>query len=431
MEEMIVSRISAIKKEIAELTKKYGPDSNKWPLGKSYLHGWLESYEEELEESKKEKREIIDPNNLTFSDIGRLDNNGIKELLKTVDSGHLGLALGNEKGIILELIKNNLNRQEAEGRKTLTILDSIASNIKSISPKDTIIEDAKDLVTTTLINLVKEGKVKLYPLEKIRELHNSQTKEMTEVEKKTEALLVIKSKRIKLNFEDIVKYDDRDVQRILRDVPNHVLTIALAGSSIEIYEVITNNLSHRRLTLLLEDLKFTGLTIPENIYEDKKQEIVSLMEDLEATGEINIIRKLVEVDLRVRADIRDSLYSVRRMRRDFADIIYYSNEDIRHILRKVNHSDLILALSDQSIEVFEAVINNLDPTITSILIEDIKRYGDVRIGCNKRAKQKIVTEMENLEKNAEITCRTEEFDNTIVMDKKIKTFLKRNVLTNY
>ncbi|MFW5651221.1 MAG: flagellar motor switch protein FliG, partial [Acetivibrio ethanolgignens] len=55
-------------------------------------------------------------------------------------------------------------------------------------------------------------------------------------------------------FEDILSLDDRSIQRVLREVDNNELAVALKGSNEEVQTVIFNNLSKRLATMIKEDM---------------------------------------------------------------------------------------------------------------------------------------------------------------------------------
>ena len=59
-------------------------------------------------------------------------------------------------------------------------------------------------------------------------------------------------------FEDILLLDDRAIQRVLRDVDNSDLAIALKGSNEEVQNAIFNNLSKRLAVMIKEDMEFMG-----------------------------------------------------------------------------------------------------------------------------------------------------------------------------
>lgn len=90
-------------------------------------------------------------------------------------------------------------------------------------------------------------------------------------------------------FEDIMSLDDRAIQRVLRDVDNNDLAIALKGSNEEVQNVIFNNLSKRLAAMIKEDMEFMGPVRMKDV-EEAQQKIVNIIRKLEDSGEIVISR---------------------------------------------------------------------------------------------------------------------------------------------
>ena len=90
-------------------------------------------------------------------------------------------------------------------------------------------------------------------------------------------------------FEDILLLDDRAIQRVLRDVDNSDLAIALKGSNEEVQNAIFNNLSKRLAVMIKEDMEFMGPVRMTDV-EEAQQKIVNIIRKLEDTGEIVISR---------------------------------------------------------------------------------------------------------------------------------------------
>ncbi len=59
-------------------------------------------------------------------------------------------------------------------------------------------------------------------------------------------------------FEDIITLDDRSIQRVLRDVENNDLAIALKSANDNVKSAIFNNLSKRLAAMIKEDMEFMG-----------------------------------------------------------------------------------------------------------------------------------------------------------------------------
>ncbi|MCR4947481.1 MAG: flagellar motor switch protein FliG [Lachnospiraceae bacterium] len=90
-------------------------------------------------------------------------------------------------------------------------------------------------------------------------------------------------------FEDILLLDDRAIQRVLRDVENSDLEVALKGSNEEVKAIILKNLSKRLAAMIQEDIEFMGPVRMKDV-EEAQQKIVAVIRRLEDSGEIIISR---------------------------------------------------------------------------------------------------------------------------------------------
>ena len=90
-------------------------------------------------------------------------------------------------------------------------------------------------------------------------------------------------------FEDILSLDDRAIQRVLRDVDNSDLALALKGATEEVQNVILNNLSKRLAVMIKEDMEYMGPVRMKDV-EEAQQKIVNIIRKLEDSAEIVIAR---------------------------------------------------------------------------------------------------------------------------------------------
>lgn len=90
-------------------------------------------------------------------------------------------------------------------------------------------------------------------------------------------------------FEDILLLDDRAIQRVLRDVDNNDLAVALKGANEEVQNVIFKNLSKRLAAMIREDMEFMGPVRMKDV-EEAQQKIVGIVRKLEDSAEIVISR---------------------------------------------------------------------------------------------------------------------------------------------
>lgn len=90
-------------------------------------------------------------------------------------------------------------------------------------------------------------------------------------------------------FEDIVNIDNRSIQRIIRDIENADLQLALKVASEEVREAIFKNMSKRMAETFREEMEFMGPVRLRDV-EEAQTRIVSTIRRLEEAGEIIIAR---------------------------------------------------------------------------------------------------------------------------------------------
>jgi flagellar motor switch protein FliG len=90
-------------------------------------------------------------------------------------------------------------------------------------------------------------------------------------------------------FEDIVTLDNKSIQRVLRDVDNNDLAVALKNCNEDVQNCIFNNLSKRLASMIREDMEFMGPVRLKDV-EEAQQKIVNIIRKLEDSAEIIISR---------------------------------------------------------------------------------------------------------------------------------------------
>lgn len=90
-------------------------------------------------------------------------------------------------------------------------------------------------------------------------------------------------------FEDIVTLDNRAIQRIIREVDNADLLLALKVSSDEVKEVVFRNMSSRMAETFKEEMEFMGPVRLRDV-EEAQSRIVAVIRRLEEAGEIVVAR---------------------------------------------------------------------------------------------------------------------------------------------
>ncbi|HAR64525.1 MAG: flagellar motor switch protein FliG [Candidatus Margulisiibacteriota bacterium] len=91
-------------------------------------------------------------------------------------------------------------------------------------------------------------------------------------------------------FEDILLLDDRSMQRVLKDVENKDLSLALKTCSDELKAKIFKNMSERAAENLKEEMEYLGPVRLKQV-EEAQQRIVNIIRSLDEAEEIVISRE--------------------------------------------------------------------------------------------------------------------------------------------
>ncbi|HXG02107.1 MAG TPA: flagellar motor switch protein FliG [Candidatus Binatia bacterium] len=97
-------------------------------------------------------------------------------------------------------------------------------------------------------------------------------------------------RRLMFTFDDLVRLDDRSVQRLLRDVDQKDLALALKAASPEVTQQIFRNLSERAQAMLRQEIEFLGPVRLRDV-ERAQSQIVRLVRELEEAGEVVVASK--------------------------------------------------------------------------------------------------------------------------------------------
>jgi flagellar motor switch protein FliG len=101
--------------------------------------------------------------------------------------------------------------------------------------------------------------------------------------------LAAEIRRRMFTFDDIVTLDDRSIQRVLQDVNEKDLTMALRIASDEVKNKIFKNMSARRATMLQENMSVQG-PVRLRLAEEAQQRIINIIRTLQESEEIIISR---------------------------------------------------------------------------------------------------------------------------------------------
>lgn len=92
-------------------------------------------------------------------------------------------------------------------------------------------------------------------------------------------------KRLMFLFEDIINIQDKDIQKILREVDRKDLATALKIADEKLKEKIFSNMSERASELLKEEIQYLGMVKLKEV-ESVQAKIIDVVKNLEESGEI-------------------------------------------------------------------------------------------------------------------------------------------------
>lgn len=219
------------------------------------------------------------------------------EFIRKTDPTQLLNFIQDEHPQTIALILSYLPSQQASLIVSSLPLEKQADVAKRIAKMDRtspdVIKEVERVLERKLSSLVNQDYTIVGGVDAIVEILNSVDRgtekhimENLEIE---EPELADEIRRKMFVFEDILALDDKTIQRVLRDVDNNDLGIALKGSTEDVQNVIFNNLSKRLAAMIREDMDFMGPVRMKDV-EEAQQKIVNIIRKLEDTGEIIIAR---------------------------------------------------------------------------------------------------------------------------------------------
>ena len=156
-----------------------------------------------------------------------------------------------------------------------------------------VIKEVEKILESKLASLVNQDYTIIGGVDQVVEILNAvdrgTEKHIMETLEIEEPELADEIRKKMFVFEDILLLDDRAIQRVLHDVDNNDLALALKGSNEQVQTAIFNNLSKRLAAMIKEDMEFMGPVRMKDV-EEAQQKIVNIIRKLEDSAEIVISR---------------------------------------------------------------------------------------------------------------------------------------------
>ena len=215
------------------------------------------------------------------------------EFIRKIDASQILNFIAEEHPQTIALILSYLSTGQASAIISQLPQDKQADVAKRIAQMDRtspdVIKEVERVLERKLTSLVNQDYTIAGGVDAIVEILNTvdrgTEKHIMETLEIDEPELADEIRKKMFVFEDILTLDDRSIQRVLREVDNNELAIALKSANDDVQNAIFNNLSKRLATMIREDMDFMGPVRMKDV-EEAQQKIVNIIRKLEDSGEI-------------------------------------------------------------------------------------------------------------------------------------------------
>jgi len=219
------------------------------------------------------------------------------EFVRKTDASQLLNFIQDEHPQTIALILSYLSAQQSAMIIASLPPDRQADVAKRIALMDRtspdVIKEVEKVLETKLASLVNQDYTIIGGVDAVVDILNTvdrgTEKHIMETLEIEEPELADEIRKKMFVFEDILLLDDRAIQRVLREVENSDLAMALKGANEEVQNAIFNNLSKRLAAMIREDMEFMGPVRMKDV-EEAQQKIVNIIRKLEDSAEIVISR---------------------------------------------------------------------------------------------------------------------------------------------
>ncbi|NLZ83811.1 MAG: flagellar motor switch protein FliG [Clostridiales bacterium] len=219
------------------------------------------------------------------------------EFIRKTDASQLLNFIQDEHPQTIALILSYLSSAQASAIISALGPDKQADVAKRIAQMDRtspdVIKSVEKVLERKLASLVNQDYTIVGGVDSIVEILNTvdrgTEKHIMETLEIEDPELADEIRRRMFVFEDILSLDDKSIQRVLREVDNNELAVALKGANDEVQNVIFNNLSKRLASMIREDMEYMGPIRLKDV-EEAQQKIVNIIRKLEDSSEIIISR---------------------------------------------------------------------------------------------------------------------------------------------
>jgi flagellar motor switch protein FliG len=217
------------------------------------------------------------------------------DVLKKADSSQLINFLNKEHPQTVALILSHLNpEQTASALKDLPeqLRDDVAFRIATlgkISPQtlkqiEKVVDEMAGLTMSQTVGKIG-GTKSLATI--LNRASVTLSKEILENIEQRDPEVATEIKRLMFLFDDIINIQDKDIQKVMREIDRKDLALALKVSDDKLKNKIFANMSERASDLLKEELQYMGMVKLKEV-ETAQAKIIDVVKALEEAGEISL-----------------------------------------------------------------------------------------------------------------------------------------------
>ncbi|MBQ7669072.1 MAG: flagellar motor switch protein FliG [Clostridia bacterium] len=294
--EEVTKAIAGIKKLKNTYQEKVIEEFYQLSLAQEYItEGGINYAKEILEKAFGSSKSEIILKKMTAS----LRSNGPFEFVKSLDPMKIAQLIKNEHPQTIALILYNIKYQQAATVLSLLPKDKQADVARRVAmmekPSYDVVKQVEEILQKKISYdyMNDDMSSTISGVETLTEILRASDRGTEQVVmdylKKENSELEEEIRKKLFTYEDIIKLDDKSIQRVLKDIDNHVLALAIKASQKNIQDLLYKNLSNRVADLIREDIEVMGPVRVRDV-EAAQDEIVMKIRDLEKTGEIVINR---------------------------------------------------------------------------------------------------------------------------------------------
>jgi flagellar motor switch protein FliG len=272
--------VGPVVEEFAQLAQAHG----------YILQGGLTSARDLLHKAlgKAKSDEILDRLSLSFShqvftSLSKADPRQLSDFLRREHPQTVALILANLDPETAALVLTNLAPEvRVDIVQRLATMETTSPEI--LKQVDQVLEKRLASVFTQEVSVVGGTKA---VAEILNHVDRPAEKGIFEALEPLNPQLTEEIRRQMFTFDDLVRLDDRGIQRLLKDVEQKDLAMALKAASDGVRSKILSNLSERAQNLLRQEIEYLGPARLKDV-QDAQAAIVRTVRQLEDAGEIFI-----------------------------------------------------------------------------------------------------------------------------------------------